>query len=42
MLSPKKFQDLYISMYEARDDDEKEMRRLAAAERRAGKSDRTD
>jgi hypothetical protein len=42
MLSPKKFQDLYISMYEARDDDEKEMRRLAAAERRAGKSDRLD
>jgi hypothetical protein len=42
MLSPKKFQELYTSMYEARDDDAKEMRRLAAAERRAGKSDRTD
>lgn len=42
MLSPKKFQELYVSMYEARDDDAKEMRRLAAAERRAGKSDRLD
>jgi hypothetical protein len=42
MLSPKEFQDLYISMYEARDDDAKEMRRLAAQERRAGKSDRMD
>jgi len=42
MLSPKKFQELYTSMYEARDDDAKEMRRLAAAERRAGKSDRLD
>ena len=29
-------------MYEARDDDAKEMRRLAAAERRAGNSDRMD
>jgi hypothetical protein len=29
-------------MYEARDDDAKEMRRLAAQERRAGKSDRMD
>jgi hypothetical protein len=42
MLSPKEFQDLYISMYEARDDDAKEMRRLAAQERRAGNSDRMD
>ena len=42
MLSPKQFQELYISMYEARDDDAKEMRRLAAAERRAGNSDRMD
>jgi hypothetical protein len=42
MLSPKEFQELYISMYEARDDDAKEMRRLAAAERRAGNSDRMD
>lgn len=42
MLSPKEFQDLYLSMYEARDDDAKEMRRLAAAERRSGKSDRMD
>lgn len=42
MLSPKEFQNLYLSMYEARDDDAKEMRRLAAAERRAGKSDRMD
>jgi hypothetical protein len=42
MLSPKKFQELYTSMYEARDDDAKEMRRLAAAERRAGNSDRMD
>ena len=42
MLSPKKFQELYVSMYEARDDDAKEMRRLAAQERRAGKSDRLD
>jgi hypothetical protein len=42
MLSPKQFQDLYNSMYEARDDDAKEMRRLAAQERRAGKSDRMD
>ena len=42
MLSPKQFQELYISMYEARDDDAREMRRLAAAERRAGNSDRMD
>ena len=42
MLSPKEFQELYISMYEARDDDAREMRRLAAAERRAGNSDRMD
>lgn len=42
MLSPKEYQELYISMYEGMSDDEKEMRRLAAAERRAGKSDRMD
>jgi hypothetical protein len=42
MLLNNQFQDLYMSIYEAMDDDEKEMRRLAAAERRAGKSDRTD
>jgi hypothetical protein len=42
MLSPKEFQELYMSMYEAMSDDEKEMRRLAAAERRAGNSDRMD
>jgi len=36
------FYDLYMSVYEAMSDDEKEMRRLAAAERRAGKSDRMD
>jgi len=42
MLSPKEFQNLYMSMYEARDDDAREMRRLAAAERRAGNSDRMD
>lgn len=42
MLSPKEFQELYISMYEGMSDDAKEMRRLAAAERRAGKSDRMD
>jgi hypothetical protein len=42
MLSPKEFQELYVSMYEARDDDAREMRRLAAAERRAGNSDRMD
>jgi hypothetical protein len=41
MLSPKEFQELYISMYEA-SDDAREMRRLAAAERRAGNSDRMD
>ena len=42
MLSPKEFQELYISMYEGMSDDAKEMRRLAAAERRAGNSDRMD
>jgi hypothetical protein len=42
MLSPKEFQNLYMSIYEARDDDAREMRRLAAAERRSGNSDRTD
>ena len=42
MLSPKEYQELYISMYEGMSDDEKEIRRLAAAERRAGKSDRMD
>jgi hypothetical protein len=42
MLSPKEFQELYTSMYEARDDDAREMRRLAAQERRAGNSDRMD
>ena len=42
MLSPKEYQELYVSMCEGMSDDAKEMRRLAAAERRAGKSDRMD
>jgi hypothetical protein len=36
------YRDLYFSIYEARNEDEREMRRLAAQERRAGKSDRMD
>jgi hypothetical protein len=44
MLSPKEFQELYMSVYEGKmdADDRKEMRRLAAQERAAGKSDRMD
>jgi hypothetical protein len=44
MLSPKNFQELYNKVYEGRmdADDAKEMRRLAAAERRAGNSDKMD
>jgi Na+/phosphate symporter len=44
MLSPKEFQELYMSVYEGKMDaeDRKEMRRLAAQERAAGKTDRMD
>jgi hypothetical protein len=36
------YRDLYFSIYEARGGDDREMRRLAAQERRAGNSDRMD
>lgn len=39
MLSPKEFQDLYVSMYEAMDPEERALRRAEVADRKASRMD---
>lgn len=41
MLSPKEFQDLYVSMYEAMDPEERALRRAEVADRKASRMDPT-